>query len=107
MSQHHQRIKNDPRWKAARLACLERDDFTCVDCGVTSEELEGAPLEDQLQADHIEELALAPELALELDNLATRCGQCNRKRHLMGNAGAKRLHWISPKYSALKDIPGF
>jgi 5-methylcytosine-specific restriction protein A len=100
MSRHHQAIKNDPRWKAVREECLERDGYRCQDCGVTAEELEdqGAPLWDRLQVDHIEELATAPELAFELDNLRTLCGPCNRERNALGNSGIKRMHWISDKY---------
>lgn len=106
MSRHHQAIKNDPRWKAVRVACFQRDEYACVDCDVTAEELVDAPLEDRLQADHIEELSVAPELAFELDNLRTLCGPCNRRRHAEGGSGAIRLHWTSPKYAAALSAAG-
>lgn len=105
MSRHHQTIKNDPRWKAARLACLDRDGHTCRDCGATAEDLTDAPREDQLQADHIEELATAPDLAFEVDNLATRCGPCNRARHHAGPVAVRR-HWTSPKYAQALTTAG-
>lgn len=109
MSRHHHAIRNDPRWKAARLECLERDAYACRDCGVTEEELEeaGAPLEDRIQADHVVELSVAPELALEVDNLEARCGPCNRRRHTEGAATApRRLHWINPTYAHTLETAG-
>lgn len=106
MSRHHHAIRNDPRWKAARLACLERDGYTCLDCGLNADDLAEAPLEDRLQADHIEELGTAPELAFEVDNLRTLCGPCNRRRHAEGASGEVRLHWISPRYSEALTTAG-
>lgn len=93
MSQHHQQIKNDPRWKAARLLCLERDGYQCVQCSS----------EDQLQIDHIEDLATAPELAFEIDNLQTLCLPCHIEK------GRQRLvltrnTWINPRYEMLFEM---
>ena len=95
MSRHHQQIKNDPRWKAARAACFARDDYTCVDCGTT----------EDLQADHLLELAEHPDLAFEVDNLATRCGECNRRRyHANTEKGAARSEWASPRFPELLAV---
>lgn len=100
MSQWHQQIKNDPRWKAARLACFERDGWACVDCGSG----------EDLQADH-DQVPLSvclsdPELAylaFDLDNLATRCGPCNRKKtnRMAGEGEIVRHTWINPRYPEL------
>src|SRR5690242_7417972 len=93
MSRHHAAIKNDPRWKAARAACLERDGYACVMCGA----------DEDLQADHIEDLASAPELAFEIDNLQTLCPPCHAEK------GRQRLvltrnTWINPRYSMLEEM---
>lgn len=99
MSRHHQVIKNDPRWKAARLACLERDGHQCV--------IEGCEETEGLQVDHIEELAVvlstAPDLAFDLDNLQTLC----RPHH--DDKGRQRLTltrntWINPRYGMLNEM---
>jgi 5-methylcytosine-specific restriction endonuclease McrA len=45
-------------------------DAWCLDCGRT----------DQLEADHIVPVAVAPELAFETLNLVTRCRTRNTKR---------------------------
>lgn len=96
MSKHHEAIKNSPEWKAARVECLERDGYACVWCGS----------EDQLEVDHIEELAENPELATDLDNLRTLCRDCHEKRTAAGNTGRiERYEWINPKYlEVLKEI---
>lgn len=96
MSKHHDAIKNDPRWKAARAACLDRDDHACVECGS----------DERLEADHIIELAVAPELAFELENLRTLCRTCHEKRSAAGVGGKiKRVEWINPKYQpALAEL---
>lgn len=95
MSQHHQQIKNDPRWKEARQRCFERDDWTCVDCGTDAD----------LQADH-DRVPLSvcmsdPELewlAFDVDNLATRCGPCNRAKSDRMESRVVRTAWINPAF---------
>lgn len=92
MSKHHDRIKNDPRWKAARLACLERDGYACLDCGSN----------EQLEADHIVPLHVIAasdswDLAVDLENLATRCKSCNIARYHAG-ATEVRQQWVNPNY---------
>ncbi len=91
MSKHHAAIKNDPRWKAARAECLDRDDHACVWCGS----------EDQLEADHVLEVHTHPELAFEVDNLRTLCRPCHIERGRQGSAGAgmARAEWINPRYA--------
>lgn len=106
MSGNHDHIKNLPAWKAARLACFERDDETCVDCGATAD----------LQADHEIPLAVlfaegvTPEaiaLAVDVDNLRTRCGPCNRTKGATTDVVVIRHTWISPRYmGALSWLEG-
>ena len=97
MSQHHARIKNDPRYLAARVACFERDGYQCVDCGT----------DEQLEADHLvtlEQIAATGEwsLAWDVDNLATRCKTCNTRRY-HDKAIEYRQEWISPAYPEIVD----
>ena len=95
MSQHHQLIKNDPRWKEAKRLCHERDDWTCVACGTT----------ENLEADHIVRLAEAPELAFDLDNLQTLCELCHdQKEREYQAAQLERTEWISERYPELKTL---
>ena len=106
MSRHHDRIKNDPRWKAARLAVLERDDHTCTcpgcpACG------EGCASTEQLEVDHIIELAevidSAPDLAYAEDNLTTLCRPCHaRKRDRV--TSITRTTWVHRNWPELADL---
>lgn len=95
MSQHHQAIKNDPRWKEAKRLCHDRDGWACTECGET----------ERLEADHITRLSDAPELAFDLDNLQTLCDQCHdeKERHYQAKQ-LERVEWISERYSELKSI---
>lgn len=90
MSKHHDRIKNDPRWKQARADCLARDEYRCVQCGS----------EEELEADHILELALYPDLAFDVDNLRTLCRPCHELRTRgIGETAPERMEWVNPKYA--------
>lgn len=68
MSKHHDRIKNDPRWLAARAAAVERDGRACLRCGS----------EHRLEVNHIVRLADGGE-AFDLDNLETLCRVCHQQ----------------------------
>ena len=93
MSQHHQLIKNDPRWKRARAYCLDRDGQACLECGET----------EGLEADHVIRLADAPELAFDLDNLQTLCTDCHdEKEREYAKRQLERAEWINPAYPELK-----
>lgn len=81
-------------WQALRLACFERDDYTCVECGAT----------DDLQADHIRPLSLYPELGLDLDNLQTLCSPCNKAKSDKDDDAVVRLAWLNPAYPELADL---
>ncbi len=107
MSRHHDRIKNDPRWKAARLDCLDRDGHacTCSGCDVCGT---GCTSTDQLEVDHITDLAevldTAPELAYELENLRVLCRPCHQQKD--ESAATSRNQWINPKWPELVALLG-
>lgn len=89
-------IRDLPRaeWEALRVECFERDDWACAYCGH----------DDDLQADHIKPISEWPELALDLDNLQTLCGPCNRKKSDTPGDAATRLAWLNPIYAELADL---
>ena len=94
----------DTRYDRLRIPCFVRDNWTCVDCGwkpelvaVCQEYDLGVPpiakvidelrrrfnrRERHLHADHIEPIAVRPDLRLDLNNLATRCNICHNRRTL-------------------------
>lgn len=64
-------------WKGGRHnylvnKCLERDDNTCLKCGLCDPEI--------MQVDHIKPRVLNPELYNELDNLQTLCPNCHERK---------------------------
>ena len=70
MSKHHHRL-DARRWAQARKACLDRDGWRCTECGKAG----------KLEAHHLVPVSEAPELAYELDNLATLCVGCHVELH--------------------------
>lgn len=99
MSRHHQAIKNDPRWKAARLLVLERDGHACTfpDCGAT----------EDLTVDHstvplwrIMEDGGDP---FNTDDLVTLCRPHNSSKGGRERE-AVRITWVNPRYG---DVIGF
>ncbi len=93
MSRNHEQIKNDPRWKAARLEALERDDWRCVRCASDSE----------LEVDHIIPLEQDITLAFEVENLQTLCRPCHQAKG-KELAAITRNTWINPRYQYLEQI---
>ena len=89
MASVHDRIKNDPRYKAWRRAVLDRDGARCTRCGS----------EDRPTADHIVALARggAP---FDIDNGATLCTPCNSsKGDRLTATNIPRGHYVSPKWN--------
>lgn len=64
---HSRHITRGPRWRALRMAVLERDGWACVDCGARG----------RLECDHVQPVRLRPDLAFDPDNLAARCPSCH------------------------------
>lgn len=99
VSRHHETFKNDPRWKAARAACLDRDGNACT------AQLDGCLIDQQLEADHIVRVSDEPALTFELDNLQTLCRPCHiEKERQYTDKENERTNWINPNYEYLSEL---
>ena len=67
---HSAKVCRSPRWKALRLAALERDGWRCVECG----ERRG------LEVDHVLPVRDRPDLSYSLGNLQCLCGRCHARK---------------------------
>ncbi len=65
-------------YRSWRQAIFERDDYTCIFCGIRG---------GKLNADHIKPFAHYPHLRLELSNGRTLCLDCHRKTDTYGFKG--------------------
>lgn len=63
-------------YKNWRRMVFERDNYTCVLCGIRG---------GKLNADHIKRYADFPELRLDVDNGRTLCEDCHKKTDTYGN----------------------
>jgi 5-methylcytosine-specific restriction endonuclease McrA len=69
--------QHPPNWKGGRSShlnrrALERDNFTCQDCGLYDPEI--------VLVDHIKTQRDNPELKYDLKNLKTLCPNCHAKK---------------------------
>ena len=71
----NQRILSTPMWKKVRLKVLARDNYHCVYCDETANEV-----------DHIVPLAVDTSDPYNMDNLVAACRRCNNLK------GAKDKH---------------
>lgn len=108
MSRHHEQIKNDPRWKAARVACLERDGHQCVGYDGDGTHAEGCELDGpNLQADHVLPLRESPDLAFDVDNLQTLSRPCHdQKEREYESSRLIRNTWVNPRYPEISELIG-
>lgn len=65
------RARSTPEYRLWRSAVLERDDYTCQDCGAT----------ENLHVHHIRGFATHPELRTDVSNGVTLCVDCHHAEH--------------------------
>lgn len=65
-------IRKSLEYKLWRRAVFERDNYTCIWCGIRGKEL---------NADHIQLWKDYPELRFAIDNGRTLCVECHKSRH--------------------------
>ena len=81
---HMQRSKNTSRWQKVRRLAWDRDRRSRAPCHICGERIDyslqpsTAPL--SWEPDHIVPYAVAPELELDLNNIAPSHMRCNRQR---------------------------
>lgn len=79
------KIRSSLEYRLWRRAVFERDNYTCIWCGVKN----GDGKTIVLQADHIKPFALFPELRFAIDNGRTLCKPCHQTTETFGEK-AKR-----------------
>lgn len=87
-TEKNKKIRTSLEYKVWRRAVFERDDYTCVWCGVR-----GAYIE----ADHIKPFAFFPELRFNLDNGRTLCRPCHIKTDTYAQARNKQGQFAGMK----------
>jgi len=83
----NQQIRKSPEYLLWRSSVFERDHYTCRFCGARN----GNGKTVRLEADHIKQFALFPELRFAIDNGRTLCVECHRKTDTYGNYKVYRL----------------
>jgi hypothetical protein len=79
-----ERIRKSPEYKLWRTAVYERDNYTCIWCGIKG---------NKLNADHIKPFAQFPELRFAIDNGRTLCVDCHRKTDTYGWRSVHKKAW--------------
>jgi len=79
------KAKNLAEW--SRIV-LQRDNYTCRQCGAT----------DDIEAHHIKQKSLYPELALETDNGVTLCPKCHNIVPVVINHPTGGVRWFPGKH---------
>ena len=76
----YKQIRKSKEYKLWRKAVFEKDNYTCIWCGVRG----GCGRKVILNADHIKPFALFPELRFAIDNGRTLCIDCHKKTDTYG-----------------------
>lgn len=69
-TRHSRHVTRGPRWKALRMAVLERDGWACVRCASRR----------RLEVDHIRPVRTHPQDAHDPANLQTLCAPCHTRK---------------------------
>lgn len=80
------KIRTSPEYADWRLKVFERDNYTCVECGIKN----GLGKSIYFHADHIKPFALFPELRFEVSNGRTLCVPCHKKTGTWGRGAIYR-----------------
>lgn len=75
-------IRRSSEYKLWRKAVFERDNYTCIWCGLNRANQGANRVE--LNADHIKPFSLFPELRFAIDNGRTLCVPCHRSTDTYG-----------------------
>jgi len=78
----NKRIRTSKEWKEWREKVFQRDNYSCVECGVRNKKNLGKTVE--LNPDHIKPFALFPELRFDVNNGRTLCRPCHMKTDTWG-----------------------
>ena len=81
-SEEYKQYIQSPEWKQKREKRMKIDDFTCVMCGRSADEVRGG-----LQIHHVNYMNLGHEDPLT--DLVCLCGSCHRKLHNFYNRRRK------------------
>lgn len=74
------KIRNSFEYKQWRSKVFERDNYTCLECGIKN----GSGKTVILNADHIKPFALFPNLRFEILNGRTLCESCHKNTQTYG-----------------------
>lgn len=100
ISSENHRIRESLEYKLWRKQVFERDNYTCQHCGDRGGWSKNKKKRIVLNADHIKQFALYPELRFNIDNGKTLCVSCHRKTDTWGvNVG----YMISEKEKITKQ----
>lgn len=91
MGANHSAVKNDARYKQARIDTIERDKV-CQHCGT----------DQNLSLDHIVPLNEGGH-PFDLSNTQALCVPCNSRKKDKPNP-LVRVTWINPRWSALLEV---
>lgn len=79
----HGWIRNTTKYREFRITILERDNYTCVQCGDRNRKGRGSRI--QLEVDHIEPVCLAPDRIFDPTNARVLCAACHRATDTFGS----------------------